>query len=273
MVDDEAMSQQPVESGRTGPLLNRRVIVTRPRAQSAEFIHQLERLGADVVAFPTILITNPEDPGALHAAVQEAGSFDWIVFTSVNGVDRFWRELRAVGLGSEALAAVSICAIGPATAEAIEEEGARAELVPDEFIAEAVVEALLRHRSLQGARVLLPRAAEARSVLPDSLREHGAYVLEVAAYQTIPDLEGAEEVRHLLRRNQVDLITFTASSTVRNFVDAVGTEIGTAMVASIGPITTGTAQQSGLPVQIEASEYTIPGLTNAIVRFYAGGVA
>jgi uroporphyrinogen III methyltransferase / synthase len=269
-MDREMVSQGSPGGDRSKPLLNRRVVVTRPRAQSAEFIEELERLGADVIAFPTIRITDPEDSEPLRAAVREVGSFHWIVFTSVNGVDRFWGELRAAGLGSDSLADVSLCAIGPATAAAIEEEGARAELIPDEFVAEAVVEALLRHGSLEGARILLPRAAEARSVLPDSLREHGAYVLEVAAYRTVPDLEGSEQVRRLLRTNEVDLITFTASSTVRNFVESVGTEIGSARVASIGPITSGTARNAGLPVQVEASEYTIPGLTSAIVRYYVG---
>jgi uroporphyrinogen III methyltransferase / synthase len=252
------------------PLSGRRVIVTRPRAQAAEFVSTLEMHGAEVVEFPTIRITDPENPEDLRAAVRGVDGFDWIVFTSVNGVERFWRELRRSGRETESIAGISVCAIGPATAAAIEGEGGVAELMPEEYVAEAVVEALSARGDLRGARILLPRAAEARSVLPDSLRDRGAEVVEVAAYQSVPDAAEAGRVRTLLDRRAVDLITFTASSTVRNFVDAVGIDIGDALVASIGPITSATAREAGLPVQIEATEYTIPGLLTAITGYYAG---
>jgi uroporphyrinogen III methyltransferase / synthase len=252
------------------PLSGRRVIVTRPRAQAAEFVNTLEKHGAEVVEFPTIRITDPENPEDLRAAVRGVDGFDWIVFTSVNGVERFWRELRRSGRETESIARISLCAIGPATAAAIEREGGVAELMPEEYVAEAVVEALSARGELQGSRILLPRAAEARPVLPDTLRERGAEVVEVAAYQSVPDAAEADRVRALLDSRQVDLITFTASSTVRNFVAAVGIEIGGALVASIGPITSATARDAGLPVQIEAAEYTVPGLMAAITRYYAG---
>ncbi|MBA2669777.1 MAG: uroporphyrinogen-III synthase [Gemmatimonadetes bacterium] len=256
--------------GTKQPLAGRRVIVTRPRAQAAEFVNTLETSGAEVIEFPTIRIIDPEKPEEFHAAVLGVDGFDWIVFTSVNGVERFWRELRRTGRDTESIAGISFCAIGPATAAAIGREGGVAELMPEEYVAEAVVEALSARSELRGARILLPRAAEARSVLPDSLRERGAEVVEVAAYQSVPDAAEANTVRVLLDRRQVDLITFTASSTVRNFVDAVGIDIGDALVASIGPITTATARDAGLSVQIEAAEYTVPGLMAAIVRHYAG---
>jgi uroporphyrinogen III methyltransferase / synthase len=251
-------------------LTGRRVIVTRPRAQAAEFVNTLEMHGAEVIEFPTIRITEPEDPEELRAAIRGVDGFDWIVFTSVNGVERFWRELRRAGRETESLAGILLCAIGPATAASIEREGGVAELMPEEYVAEAVVEALAARSELRGSRILLPRAAEARPVLPDSLRERGAEVVEVAAYQSVPDAAEADRVRALLDRRQVDLITFTASSTVRNFVAAVGKEIGGALVASIGPITSATAREEGLPVQMEAAEYTVPGLMAAITRYYAG---
>lgn len=251
------------------PLFGRRAVVTRARAQAADFVRSLEELGAEVIPLPTIRITDPADPEPLRFAVREADRFDWIVFTSVNGVQRFWAELRASGRDTRTLAGVSLCAIGPATAAAIELEGARADLVPPEFVAESVLEALEEEGGLRGSRVLLPRAEVARSTLPETLRERGAEVVEVAAYRTVQDGGEADVVRERLRRGEVDLITFTASSTVRNFVDLVGTEIGPSRVACIGPITAGTARELGLPVHVQAESYTIPGLVAAIRQHFA----
>lgn len=255
----------------TRPLSGRRVVVTRPRPQAEAFSRALEELGAEVVAFPTIRIADPPDPEPLRRAVGEARSFDWIVFTSANGVERFWAALRAAGGDTRRLGGVSLCAIGPATAAALEAEGARADLVPPEYVAEAVVEALEGACELRGARILLPRAEVARSVLPDSLRERGAEVHDVPAYRTEPDGEQAEGVRGMLRRGEVDVVTFTASSTVRNFADLVGTDVGGARVACIGPVTAATARELGLEVAIEAGVYTVPGLLDAIVRHFAAG--
>jgi len=254
----------------TKPLFGKRVVVTRARAQASDFATALEALGAEVVQFPTIRIVDPADPEPLRAAAREADRFDWIVFTSVNGVGRFWSALREGGRDTRALAGVSLCAIGPATGAAIEMEGAHPDLVPERYVAEAVVEALVRETELRGSRVLLPRAEEARSVLPESLRERGAEVVEVVAYRTVPDGAEADEVRRRLVAGEIDLVTFTASSTVRNFVELVGTEIGSAEVASIGPITSATARELGLPVHVEAAEHTIPGLLDAIRAHYAG---
>lgn len=253
------------------PLFGKRVVVTRARAQASDFAATLEALGAEVVQFPTIRITDPADPEPLRRAAGEADRFDWIVFTSVNGVGRFWTALREAGLDTRSLAGVSLCAIGPATAAAIEMEGARADLVPERFVAEGVVEALLQETGLQGSRVLLPRAEEARSVLPESLREAGAEVVEVTAYRTVPDGSEAELLRQRLRAGEIDLVTFTASSTVRNYVGLLGAETGGARVASIGPVTSATARELGLPVHVEAEEHTIPGLMRAVLAFYEQG--
>ncbi|HET7273556.1 MAG TPA: GDP-mannose 4,6-dehydratase [Longimicrobiaceae bacterium] len=252
------------------PLFGKRVVVTRARAQAAGFSESLRKMGAEVIPFPTIRITDPTDPEPLHRAVADADGYDWIIFTSVNGVERFWQELSASGRDTRVLAGVSLCAIGPATAEAIEMHGARADIVPDEYVAEAVIEALSAETTLWGSRILIPRAEVARSVLPTSLRESGAEVVDVAAYRTVPDGPDADEVRRRLLAGEVDLITFTASSTVRNYVDILGAETGDALVASIGPITSRTARELGLSVDIEAAEYSIPGLIEAIRRFYEG---
>ncbi|HEX2188347.1 MAG TPA: uroporphyrinogen-III C-methyltransferase [Longimicrobiaceae bacterium] len=252
------------------PLFGKRVVVTRARAQASDFAGALEGLGAEVVQFPTIRIVDPPDPEPLRRAASEADRFDWIVFTSVNGVARFWAALREAGRDTRSLAGVSLCAIGPATAAAIEMEGAHPDLVPERYVAESVVEGLERETELRGARVLLARAEEARPVLPDSLRERGAEVVEVAAYRTVPDGAEAEGLRARLRAGEIDLVTFTAGSTVRNYVDVLGPEVGRAEVASIGPITSATARELGLPVHVEAVEYTIPGLVRAIRERFEG---
>lgn len=248
----------------TRPLFGTRVLVTRARAQASGFASRLEALGAEVIQFPTIRITAPTDPEPLRSAVARVEEYDWVVFTSVNGVERFWTAMRQAGRDARSLGGVHVCAIGPATAAALEMEGVRADVVPDEFVSEAVVEALAAEVELAGARILLPRAEVAREALPVLLRERGAAVDEVAAYRTVPDSREAAELSARLTAGEIDVLTFTSSSTVKNFVDAVGTAIGSARVASIGPITSATARELGLEVAIEAKEYTITGLVDAL---------
>ena len=251
------------------PLRGKTVVVTRARAQAKEFAGCLHELGAAVVEFPTIRIAGAPDPEALRTAASNLESYAWVVFTSVNGVERFWSALRSVGGGPPAFGGTRVCAIGPATGAALELRGIRPELVPEEFIAEGIVRALAGCDELRGKRVLLPRAEVARGALPDGLRAHGALVDEVAVYRTERDGEDADEVRQRLVAGEIDLITFTASSTVQNYVGLLGADVGRAEVASIGPITSRTARELGLPVHIEAAEYTIPGLADAIVKHYA----
>lgn len=258
MMKNRAMNPRPLD-GLT-------VMITRPRLQAEGMAEELEGLGARVVLFPTIRIDPPDDPMPLRTAVSRADTFDWIVFTSVNGVERFWRELREQGGDTRRLSGVSLCAIGPATAAAIELEGARADLVPAEYVAEAVVDALSAETALSGSRILLPRAQVARPVLPDSLRERGADVYEAPAYRTVPDRAEGERARTAIANGEVDVVTFTSSSTVRNYVELVGAVTGGAKVASIGPITSETARELGLEVDVEAAEYTVPGLIEAIVE-------
>lgn len=249
------------------PLQDRTVVVTRPRRRADAFSSRLRQLGASVVEYPTIAIEPPEDPGPLRRALRVLPEYDWVVFTSVNGVDRVLSALEgAAGGRSDALAPPRVAAIGPATAEALREAGVRVDVVPGEYRAEALLRAVRGAEDrLEGQRILLARAAEAREVLPEGLRRSGARVDEVAAYRTVPGRPDVEDLPDRLRRGEVDWLTFTASSTVRNFVELAGRDVGRARVATIGPITAGTARELGLPVHAVAGEYTVPGLVRALV--------
>ncbi|MDP9486538.1 MAG: uroporphyrinogen-III C-methyltransferase [Actinomycetota bacterium] len=256
------------------PLFGRRVVVTRARAQAGELSVELERLGAEVYEFPTIEIRAPEDLGPLDAAIGALDSFGWIVFTSVNGVEAFLGRLRHRGLDLRAVPRrARVAAIGPATARRIEEVGLRVDLVPEEYRAEALIE-VLEAGSLAGERVLIPRAKVAREILPEKLREAGAEVVVAPAYETVPSSEGREELARRLEAGEVDCVTFTASSTVENFVGAFGAEGASRMlsetrVVCIGPITAETTRGHGLRVDAEAKEYTIPGLVEAVADLLA----
>lgn len=259
------------------PLFGRRVVVTRARAQAGELSVGLERLGAEVYEFPTIEIRAPEDFGPLDAAIQDLDSFGWIVFTSVNGVEAFIERLRHHGLDLRAVPRhAKVAAIGPATARKIREVGLHVDLVPSEYRAEALIEAL--ETDLVGARILIPRARVAREILPDKLREAGAEVVVPPTYETIPSLQGREELAKLLEAGEIDCVTFTASSTVENFVGAFGAEEASRLLAGtrvvcIGPITAESARGHGLGVDAEAEEYTIPGLVETVVDLFAADPA
>jgi uroporphyrinogen III methyltransferase / synthase len=256
------------------PLFGRRVLVTRARAQAGGLSSELERLGAEVREFPTIEIAPPEDFGPLDVAIRELDSFGLIVFTSVNGVESFVERLRYHGLDLRALPRKArVAAIGPATAQRIREAGLRVDVVPEEYRAEALIEALGTH-SLGGERVLIPRAKVAREILPEKLRVAGAEVVVPPAYETIPSSEGKEELSLRLEKGEIDCVTFTASSTVENFVRAFDAGeaarlLAGCRVACIGPITADTARKSGLRVDAVAKEYTIPGLIEAVTSLLA----
>lgn len=251
------------------PLRGLRIAITRPRGQAESLIEGLERLGAEAIHCPTIRIAEDEVAPDLRRAVSELESFDWLVFTSANGVRIFWDMLEAVRARPGLPERVRVAAIGPATGRSLRERGVEPTLVPDEYVAEAVAEGLTRVDDLAGRRVLLPRAAGAREVLPERLRAAGARVDEVAAYESVADEDGIERLRESVEAGRVDMITFTAASTVRCFVDVAGPEVGHARVAAIGPITAATARELGMPVHVEAEEYTVEGLLRAITEFYA----
>jgi len=249
------------------PLFGRRILVTRARAQASSLVADLTALGAEAIEAPSIRIERPEDPGPLAAAVRE--TFDWIVFTSVNGVDAFFGALADAGRDLRALAGTRVASIGPATTDRLVAAGIRPDLQPETYTGAAVAETLGREADLGGATVLLPRADIAPRQLADALEARGAHVTEVVAYRTVPDTEGARSAAEDLEAGRVDWVTFTSSSTVRHFVDAVGVDAvraSGARVASIGPTTSGTLREAGLEPTVEASEHTIPGLVAAIVE-------
>jgi uroporphyrinogen III methyltransferase / synthase len=257
------------------PLFGRRVVVTRARAQAGELSRELEALGAEVYEFPTIEIKPPEDFGPLDEAIWDLDSFDWVVFTSVNGIEAFAERLGYRGLDLRAVPRrAKVAAIGPATAKKVREVGLRVDVTPGEYKAEALVEAL-SVESLADKRVLIPRAKVAREVLPEKLREAGAEVVVPPAYEAVPSGEGKERLEGLLDNGEVDCVTFTASSTVENFVWAFGGDaerlLSETRVACIGPITARTARGHGLRVDAEADEYTIHGLVSAVVDLLVAG--
>ena len=251
-----------------GPLQGKRVAVTRPLAQAGPFVEGLGRLGAEAIVCPTIRIADPSEPGALAKAAANLMAYDWIVFTSANGVRTFWEALREVMDEPRLPPGTRVAAIGPATAESLARLGVEAVVVPGEYGAEAVADALVASGEIAGRRVLLPRAAGARKVLPERLRAAGAWVDEVVAYEARADLEGIAKLRGAVDRGEIEMVTFTAASTVTHFVEHAGAELGRANVAVIGPITAEAARRAGVRVDVEAREYTVDGLLQAICDFY-----
>jgi uroporphyrinogen III methyltransferase/synthase len=261
------------------PLAGRTVVITRARAQAAEFASELERLGARVIACPTILIVEPESYEPLDRAIARLERYDWLIFTSVNGVDHFLRRLQAIGLETGDLDALKVCAIGEATAVRLHEARVHVDVVPEQFKAEGVfaaLESFLGGREhFAGLRFLIPRAAVARDYLPRALEEAGAHVQVVAAYRTVrPETEARGRVAALLAGGAVDCITFTSSSTVSNFAQlfektSLRDLLEGVAVACIGDITSGTASDYGLHTDIQPAEFTVAALAQAIADYYA----
>ncbi|MBM4257260.1 MAG: uroporphyrinogen-III synthase [Deltaproteobacteria bacterium] len=253
------------------PLLNRRIVVTRPRTQSRGFAETLEQYGAEVILFPTIETVPVAAYARLDAALEQIGQYHWLLFTSVNGVKFFTERLTACGKSAETLRHLKVATIGPETARAVNDLSLQVHAVPAEYRAEALVTVL---GEVRGQRILLPRAAEARYVLPKELRALGAQVDEIPVYETRrPQSAETEKVRALLSAAKIDLVTFTSSSTVRNFVAAFPEEnlfqlLQTTHIGCIGPITADTVREYGLTVAVQASVYTIPGFTEAIVEYF-----
>jgi len=252
----------------TRPLHGKRIVVTRSRDQASDLVKALSDLGAECLECPTIQVVAPDDVGPLDRAIAELPAFDWIVFTSVNGVSWFFKRLFASGKDVRAVGHLHTAAIGPATAERLKCFGLSSDLVPETFRAEAVA-AAFRREAIRGKKILLPRAQEARQVLPEELAAMGAIVREVAAYKTEPASADAPELLKRFKEGTIDLITFTSSSTVKNFrallpADRFADLTTGVPAACIGPITADTARQMGFDVRIEAQSYTIPGLVEAI---------
>ncbi|MCP4624191.1 MAG: uroporphyrinogen-III C-methyltransferase [bacterium] len=256
----------------TRPLLGKRIVVTRAREQASDLVKRLAELGAECLQYPTINVIPAPDVTPLDDAINRLSTYDWIVFTSVNGVKFFFERLFELNRDVRALNNLQTAAIGPVTSQRLLEFGLKSDIIPQNYRAEAVVEAF-RGENLQGKKVLLPRAAEARPVLPVELRKMGAVVDEVTTYLTEKVVEGADLLIEQLTDKRIDLITFTSSSTVRNFnallpPDNFKDLLDGVTIAGIGPITTDTATELGIDVHITARTYTIAGLCNAIVKHY-----
>jgi uroporphyrinogen III methyltransferase/synthase len=244
------------------PLFGQRIVVTRDRLQAMDLAEPLEALGAEAILLPAIEIRGPADPGPLDRAIACLNSYDWLIFTSVNGVRYFVERLDASCCDLRSLRA-KLCAIGPATRAAVEALHLRVDLMPEEYVAESLV-AAFGSLNLGGRRVLLPRAALARDLVPAELARRGATVDVVEAYRTVAPENLAERAREVLARKP-HWVTFTSSSTVKNFVAAAGREALTGVkIASIGPVTSATVREHGMAVEVEANPHTIEGLVAAI---------
>jgi uroporphyrinogen III methyltransferase / synthase len=249
------------------PLHGRRVVVTRARAQASGFARTLRELGADVVELPAIRIEPRIGSDEVKRVAGGVGAYDLICLTSPNGVHLLFEALEAAGLDARGLAGVTVAAIGPGTARALAERGVLADVVPERFVAEGLIEAL-ESEEVAGARVLVARAAEARDVLPDALRERGAEVDVVALYETVRESPDEAEIE---RAESADYITFTSSSTVTNLLEALGNRFPKkARIVSIGPITSETARAADLEVAVEAERHDIDGLLDALLTDAAG---
>jgi uroporphyrinogen-III synthase len=261
-----------------------RVLVGRARHQAGSLSGELRKLGATVLEIPFIEIRQPRSFKPLDSALQNLAGYNWLILTSVNGVAAMWERLAKLRLTKKNLKHLRIAAIGPATSKAIERHGVKVDVVPKEYVAESVVRSL--RRRVKGKRVLLVRAKVARDVIPRELRRAGAHVDVVEAYETIVPQSSRARLRGALRNplRCPQVVTFTSSSTVRNFVALLGSREATGQgkqsrgraarlrtslsgirLASIGPVTSSTLRELGWRVDIEAKKFTIPGLVDAIV--------
>ncbi len=253
------------------PLFGQRIVVTRARAQASEVSQVFRDKGADVMELPTIKIQPMKSYKVLDAEIKKLSDYDWLIFTSVNGVEYFFERLKANKKDVRHLAGIKICAIGPATQEALEQKGLIVDLVPKEFVAEAVIKKLKSSVTLKDKKFLVPRAKEARDVLITGLQKAGAKVKEVAVYETVVDKTGKEQAVARLEKSPPQVVTFTSSSTAKNFVELVGkkslkTIFKETKFVSIGPITSKTAKGLGMKISAQAKEYTIPGLIEAVEK-------
>lgn len=249
-------------------LSHQTVVVTRAREQASGLVKQLEQQGARVVECPTIRSESLPEYSCLDAAIEKLGNFDWIVFTSTNGVHHFWNRLRGRGLDARALANAKIAAIGPATESALQARGIIPDFVPASSISENVAQGLLE-AGAGGQNVLIARAQEGREVLEEKLREGGAQVVVAPCYRTVADTSQAEATRALLRQGAIDWVSFTSSSTVQNFIDAIGKDVvnesrANFRIACIGPITAQALRDHGLEPDVVARDAGVESLVEAI---------
>ncbi len=256
------------------PLLGKKVLVTRTREQASTLVRLLERRGAGCIECPTIEVRQVDDTSVLDRAIEEIHGFDWIVFTSPNAVKFFFMRLDQLGKDVRAMGNAKIATVGSSTAKELEQHHIRVDAVPEDFRAEGLLK-LFSKMDMKGKRVLIPRAVKAREILPEGLKEMGADVVVAPAYETVPP-KVAPQTLELLDEEDIDVITFTSSSTVSNFfktvpADIVKKVISKAKVACIGPVTAKTAEKRGLSVDIVPQESTIPSLVEAIEKSFSNG--
>ncbi len=251
------------------PLRGTRILVGRARHQAGSLSSSLRGLGASVTEIPFIEIHKPKSFAPMDEALKNLATYDWLLLTSANGVEAMWDRMRRFRIPRRKLSRLQIAAIGPATKRAIVKHGLKVKMMPEEYVAESVVKGL--HDKVSGKRVLLVRARVARDVIPDSLRAAGAHVDVVEAYETVVPVKSKTRLQALMKdkNRRPHVVTFTSSSTVRNFTELLGQNKATTLkkvqFASIGPVTSATLVELGLPVAIEAREFTMGGLIRAIV--------
>ncbi|MGC1450505.1 MAG: uroporphyrinogen-III synthase [Candidatus Sulfotelmatobacter sp.] len=280
------MSKQ-IKAATSQPLKGIRVLVGRAKHQAGALSGELRERGATVIEIPFIEIRKPKSFKPLDRALKSLDTYDWLILTSVNGVEAMWERMCKLALKQGHLGSLSVAAIGPATKKAVEQRGQRVHVIPKEYVAESVVRSLKNR--VRGKRVLLVRAKVARDVIPSELRKAGAHVDVVEAYETLVPQSSRIRLRAALKstKRRPHVVTFTSSSTVRNFVELLGshraarvslargrerprhTGLDGILMASIGPVTSATLRDLGLPVDIAAKEFTIPGLVAALVKTFA----
>jgi uroporphyrinogen III methyltransferase / synthase len=250
------------------PLFGKGIVITRPQRQTDNLAHLLISEGAYPINFPTIKIVPPANWQELDNAIDKLATYDWLIFTSANGVQFFFKRLREKNNDIRDLKGIKICCIGPATAKQIEDKWIKVDLVPEQFIAEGILKSFAA-MDLKGRKILIPRAAKARDVLPEGLKKLGASVDVVTTYQTVNSDKKKEELATLISDNKVDVITFTSSSTVTNFVEIMGRDFTLPAhvdIACIGPVTAATAKKAGFKIDIQQEEYTMEGLVQSLIN-------
>jgi len=256
-----------------GPLSGRTVLITRAREQAGSFANLLSEQGAQVYRIPTIRFEEPDSWEVLDGALDRLSSYGLVIFTSVNGIRGFWSRSEKKGADLAGLHKTPLAAIGSQTAEVLEKKGHRVEVLPKKFVAEGLFEAL-RERNLSGVRVLIPRAQEARDVLVTELEKRGAAVTVAPVYRTVPATENRPQLVRLFEQKKLDLVTFTAASTVTNLANLLDPEqfpslLRGAKIACIGRITAEAVARYGLTVDIIPSRYTIADLSRSIAKYYS----
>ena len=254
------------------PLLGKRIVVTRARAQASDLVNRLTELGAHCLEYPTIQTAPPDDWNTVDRAIDQLHTYEWLIFTSVNGVNFFFERLFQKGLDVRAMGHLRTATIGPVTSRRLLDFGIKSDIIPGTYRAESIVDAFT-DQPISGSKILLPRAKEARLILPKELTNMGANVDEVTTYQTLAVTDQAQTLAMSLSSREVDLITFTSSSTAKNFKQLLPEDrfkdwMKSVTIASIGPITSETATDLGFNVTIEANVFTIDGLCEAILTHY-----